>query len=96
MTDGTTALIYLPSSRALRWLRKAGPRRRDTAAALRVLAACDPAPAAARADCRMPAESGSSVAAGGAGAAGSFLFRALAVGPSGAMSLRLAGRYAAA
>src|SRR5215469_4667414 len=37
---------FLPPSRALRWLREAGPRRRDTAAALRVLAAFGPAPAA--------------------------------------------------
>src|SRR5215471_13352034 len=38
--------MSLPPSRALRWLREAGPRRRDTAAALRVLAAFGPAAAA--------------------------------------------------
>src|SRR5215472_11499939 len=42
----TSPLTCLPPSRALRWLRVAGPRRRDTAAALRVLAAFGPAPAA--------------------------------------------------
>src|SRR5215469_16419703 len=40
------ALLSLPPSRALRWHREAGPRRRDTAAALRVLTAFGPAAAA--------------------------------------------------
>src|SRR5262249_47247138 len=40
------ALIRLPPSRALRWLREVCPRRRGTAAALRVLAAFGPAAAA--------------------------------------------------
>src|SRR5689334_1343216 len=45
---------FLPPSRALRWLREAGPRRRDTAASLRVLAAFGPAPAAfLRGCCRL-------------------------------------------
>src|SRR5690349_16255151 len=37
------AVILLPPSRALRWLRGACPRRRDTAPALRVVAAFGPA-----------------------------------------------------
>src|SRR5262250_217988 len=45
----TTALIPLPPSRALRWLRQACPRRRDTATASGApYAAFDPAAAARR------------------------------------------------
>src|SRR5215471_10458991 len=43
VTSSRPALIRLPPSRALRWLREAGPRRRDTTAA-----AFGPAPAASR------------------------------------------------
>src|SRR5580704_12899843 len=46
-TDNVCLLMFvLPPSRALRLLREAGPRRRGTAAALRVLAVRGPAPAA--------------------------------------------------
>src|SRR5215831_10499898 len=62
MPSGT--LFTWPPSRALRWLREACPRRRDTAASLRVLAAFGPAAAAFR-DCLEPTS--------GASRSGSFL-----------------------
>src|SRR5689334_10427673 len=49
MLAQTTGLISWPSSRALRWLREACPRRRDTATAPGApYAAFDPAAAACR------------------------------------------------